>query len=473
MDDSLIILVNPPLTKEERFGEMAKHGATAPPLGLCYLAASLRQAETRSRIIDALSFDKTIEETTEEIVAQNPRYVGISTTTVGIFRAGELAGEIKKANPKIVTIIGGAHLAAVPQETMERFSQFDIGVIGEGEHTIVQLVRALDSGDDLKTIKGIIFRQKSGGLFVAIPQSPIEDMDSIPMPAWDMVPHLKHYRESATRFSKLPLGGVITSRGCPGKCLFCDTSVFGRRFRAHSADYVINMIEYLKSNYEIRSLVFYDDYFIVDRKRLKEICIKMIEKKLDLEWVCSARVNAINEEMLTLMKCAGCFQIAFGIESGSQKILDIQQKGITLDRIRNAVGMTSKAGIRTKGYFMIGHPTETPETIYQTIDFAKSIPLDNFQATYFTPLPGSPAYDIANKYGKFDNDWRKMNMWDIVFVPYGFSKKDLRRYLKMVHRKFYFRPRIIWSYFKLMSDPKYRKQLIKEGLTFIKEMLLG
>ena len=471
MDDSLIILVNPPLTKEERFGEMAKHGATAPPLGLCYLAASLRQAKMRSRIIDALSFDKTIEETTEEIVAQNPRYVGISTTTVGIFRAGELAGEIKKTNPKIVTIIGGAHLAAVPQETMERFSQFDIGVIGEGEHTIVQLVQALDSGYDLKTVKGIIFRQKRGGLFAAIPQSPIEDLDSIPLPAWDMVPHLKYYHESATRFSRLPLGAIITSRGCPGKCLFCDTSVFGRRFRGHSADYVINMIEYLKSNYEIKSLVFYDDYFTVDRNRLKEICIKMIEKKLDLEWVCSARVNAINEEMLTLMKCAGCFQIAFGIESGSQKILDIQQKGITLDRIRNAVGMTSKAGIRTKGYFMIGHPTETPETIYQTIDFAKSIPLDNFQATYFTPLPGSPAYDIANKYGEFDNDWRKMNMWDIVFVPRGFSKKELRRYLKIVHRKFYLRPRIIWSYIRLMRDPRYRWQLIREGFSFVKKII--
>ena len=120
---------------------------------------------------------------------------------------------------------------------------------------------------------------------------------------------------------------------------------------------------------------------------------------------------------------------------------------------------------------MIGHPTETPETIYQTIDFAKSIPLDNFQATYFTPLPGSPAYDIANKYGEFDNDWRKMNMWDIVFVPRGFSKKELRRYLKIVHRKFYLRPRIIWSYIRLMRDPRYRWQLIREGFSFVKKII--
>lgn len=471
--EPIVIFVNPPLTREERFGEMAKHGATAPPLSLCYLAAALRQAGLKSRIIDALSFDKTMEETIEEIVDQNPSCVGISTTTVGIFRAGELAKKIKEASHKIITIIGGAHVTAVPQETMEKFPQFDIGVIGEGEITIVELIQTLKKKGDLRSVKGLIIRKNDGDTILTDSRPLIEDLDSISIPAWEMVPHLKNYRESATRFSKLPLGSIITSRGCPGKCLFCDNSVFGRKFRAHSAKYVIDMIKFLKSNYEINSLVFYDDYFVADKKRLKEICLKIIEEKLDLEWVCSARVNAINEEILILMKRAGCFQIAYGIESGNQEILNVQQKGVTLERIRRAVEMTNKAGIRTKGYFMIGHPTETPETIFETIDFARSIPLDNFQATYFTPFPGSQAYDVADKYGEFEKDWEKMNMWDIVFVPYGFSKKDLRHYLKMVHRKFYFRPRIIWSYFKLMSDPKYRKQLIKEGLTFIKEMLLG
>lgn len=465
-----IVFINPPVTKEERFGEMAKHGATAPPLGLCYLAAVLRQAGIKSCIIDALSFDKTMDETVKEVLSQNPRYIGITAKTVAIFRAAELAGEIKKVNPKIIAIIGGAHITAVPRETMGRFPQFDIGIIGEGELTIVELIQTLEKSKDLRSVNGLTIRENDGNLFLTAPRPPMEDLDSIPLPAWDMVPHLKYYHESATRFSKLPLGSVISSRGCPGKCLFCDNSVFGRRFRSHSANYVIEMIKHLKSNYGIKSLVFYDDYFVADRRRLKEICLKMIEEKLNLEWVCSARVNAINEEMLSLMKQAGCFQIAYGVESGNQKILDLQQKGITLERVRSAIEMTHKAGIRTKGYFMIGHPTETEETIFETIDFAKSIPLDNFQATYFTPFPGSPAYDIADKYGEFEKDWKKMNMWDIVFVPYGFSRNDLRRYLKMVHRKFYLRPRIIWSYIKLMRHPKYRRQLIREGLAFIKEM---
>lgn len=466
-----IIFVNAPLTREERFGEMAKHGATAPPLGFCYLAASLRQSGIKSRIIDALSFEKTMEETVREVIDCKPRYVGIGATTVGIFRAAELAERIKKENPEIITLIGGAHLTAVPEETMKRFHQFDIGVIGEGEHTIVDLVNALDKGRDLWAVKGIILRRKGGEVFSTPHRLPIENLDSIPMPAWDMVPHLSEYRESATRFSKLPLGAIITSRGCPGKCLFCDNSVFGRRFRAHSAHYVIKMIRHLKETYGINSLVFYDDYFVVDRKRLKEICQRMIEEKFDLEWVCSARVNAVTEEMLELMKRAGCFQIAYGIESGNQNILNIQQKGVTLERIRRAVEMTHKAGIRSKGYFMIGHPTETPETIQDTIDFATSIPLDNFQATYFTPFPGSQAYGEAHKYGSFDDDWKKMNMWDIVFVPKGFTVKDLHRYLKMVHRKFYLRPQIIWAYLKLMKDPKYRMQLLKEGFFFVKEMV--
>lgn len=467
---SPVVLINPPITREERFGEMAKHGATAPPLGLCYLAAVLRQAGIESRIIDALSFDKTIEETAKEVIDLNPRYIGITAKTVAIFRAAELASEIKKINPGIVTLIGGAHVTAVPQETMQKFSQFDIGIIGEGEITIVELIQALIKHQDLQSIHGLIIRKNNGDMFVTTHRPPIENLDSIPLPAWDMVPHLKYYHESATRFSKLPLGSVITSRGCPAKCLFCDNSVFGRRFRTHSASYVIEMIKYLKSNYGIKSLVFYDDYFVADRKRLKEICLKMIEENLNLEWVCSARVSAISEEMLHVMKQAGCFQIAYGIESGNQDILDFQKKGITIERVRNAVEMTYKAGIRTKGYFMIGHPTETPKTILETVTFAKSLPLDNFQATYFTPFPGSQAYNIADKYGTFEKDWKKMNMWDIVFVPHGFTRQDLRHYLKMAHRKFYLRPRIIWSYIKLMRDPKYRIQLIREGLAFIKEV---
>lgn len=472
MIQPLIVFINPPITREERFGEMAKHGATAPPLGLCYLAAVLRQAGIKSRIIDALSFEKTMEETVKEILSLNPRYVGITAKTVAIFRAAELASELKKINPDIITILGGTHVTAVPRETMERFPQFDIGVIGEGENIIVELIQSLEKSQVLQSVNGLIIRKSDGNLFITGPRPPIENLDSIPLPAWDMVPHLKYYHESATRFSKLPLGSVITSRGCPGKCLFCDNSVFGRRFRAHSAHYVIEMIKYLKSNYGIKSLVFYDDYFVADKKRLKEICLRMIEEKLNLEWVCSARVNAINEEMLLLMKQAGCFQIAYGIESGNQGILNLQKKGITLEHIRNAVEMTHKAGIRTKGYFMIGHPTETQDTIFETINFAKSIPLDNFQATYFTPFPGSQAYDIADKYGEFEKDWEKMNMWDIVFVPQGFTRHSLRSYLKMVHRKFYLRPRIIWSYLKLMRDPKYRIQLIREGFAFIRNVIM-
>jgi len=472
MATPLITLITPPLTREERFGEMAKHGATAPPLGLCYIAASLRMSGIQSSIIDPLSFDKTIEETVEEVVRQRSRYVGISSMTVGILRAAELAKQIKQREPEVITIIGGAHTTAVPLETLARFPQFDIGVIGEGEITIVELIETLESRGNIENVNGLIVRKGNGQLKLTAPRTYIEDLDSIPFPAWDMVPHLKYYRESATRFSKLPLGAIITSRGCPGRCLFCDNKTFGRKFRAHSAKYVVDMIKYLKSKYEVKSIVFYDDYFIADKKRLYEICNMMIQEQLNLEWVCSARVNSINDEMLSLMKRAGCFQIAYGIESGNQDILDLQQKGITLDRIRSAVEMTRKAGIRTKGYFIIGHPTETVETIRQTINFAKLLPLDNFQATYFTPFPGSRAYEIACRYGSFDNDWGKMNMWDIVFVPHGFSKEDLRYYLKVVHRKFYMRPRVIWSYIKLMSNAEYRRQLIKEGITFVREIII-
>jgi len=216
----------------------------------------------------------------------------------------------------------------------------------------------------------------------------------------------------------------------------------------------MKMIKHLYYEFGVREILIEDDTFLIFQKRLKKICEMLSEERLDLSWSCLGRVDTVNPQILKLMRKAGCWQIGYGIESGSQRILDFIKKGINLEQIQSALLWTRKAGIKTKGFFMIGHPLETRETIEETIRFAKRIDLDDFDINKFTPFPGSEINKIANKYGKFDNDWEKMNLLQTVFVPFSLTKRDIEYYSRKALREFYLRPNIIFSHLRLLTkDP--------------------
>ncbi len=447
-----ILFVNPPLSQEERYGVKFKAGGQTMQTGLALLAAITRDNGYKTAILDAAALEYDYDKTVNQIIKINSKYVGITAVTISIFNALEIIKRLKEKNSKIKIILGGPHITAVPEESFKRFKELDLGVIGEADKTIIELLNALNNNKDLKNVKGIIYRD-GDDIITTDSQEMIMDMDSLPMPAWDLFPDLaKYYYPPAHTVKKFPAIVLITSRGCPGQCTFCDNKVFGRRIRCYSADYVMKMIKHLQKKYGAKEIQFRDDNFLVFKDRLKELCNRMIGEKMDIVWSCAGRVDMIDAETLKLMKQAGCWQIWYGIESGCEKVLKAIKKNTTLEKIRRAVNLTKKAGISPCGFFIIGMPTETEENIKQTIDLLLELPLDEFHISHLTPFPGSEIYDTASNYGYFDNDWKKLSGWKTVFVPKGLSKEKLTYYSNLAFRKFYFRPRIIMQYiFKIKS----------------------
>ncbi len=456
---------------EEEFGDLSKFGYLEISNGLCWLAAVLRQNNSDVEIIDALALKLDNDELVDEIIRKDPKYVGISACTLDICGVADLAEKLKKAKPDIITILGGAHVTAVPGETMERFPSFDISVIGEGEETIVDLIETLDgkNGKSLAEVDGILYRDKENVLSTR-PRSLIIDIDSLPLPAWDMLPDIKkYYFPPPWTMHSGKTATIITSRGCPFKCIFCDRKVFGNSVRFHSTGYVLDIIKTMHHKYDICHFRISDDNFIMRKERLKDICKQIIKEKLDITWSCLARVDSIDHEVLALMKKAGCLSIAFGVESGSQKILDFEKKNVTLDKIEKAVKLIKKAGIKTISFNIIGHPMETMETIKETIKFNKKIKVDDFKIQFMVPFPGSELYQIADKYGTFNKNWGAMGVFkEPIFIPHGLTREEMIKWKKKAFWSVYLQPRIILSYLIEARSIKKLKMMLIGGTTLIK-----
>jgi radical SAM superfamily enzyme YgiQ (UPF0313 family) len=397
-------------------------------------------------ILDAAALKFGYPESVKFILDSGASYVGITAVTISIDHAADLAALLKKADPGLTVIIGGPHLTALPDETMAMYPQFDIGVIGEADYAIVELLEALEEKKELAAIGGLILRGKDGPVRTP-PRPRIKELDNLPMPAWDLLPDLaRYYCPPVHTLKRIPAALLVTSRGCPGECVFCDRSVFGNVLRAYSAEYTFKMIKELYQKFGVREIQLRDDNFTAYRKRMLELCAMLKAEKLDLVWTCACRVDMVNPEILAIMKDAGCWQIWYGVESGSDEILAKIGKHTTTRQIREAVRMTSAAGISPCGFFMLGSPGETRATLEETLRFSRELPLDEAHFSFMTPFPGSQLYARALEYGTFDNDWSKLNGWLPVFVPHGLTSKDLESASKRAFRGFYFRPRIVLAY---------------------------
>lgn len=459
-----VALVTPPLTGKERYGALASGGVYLPPLGIAILAAVARDAGHEVTIVDSEVEELTIERTVRRLREIRPDVVGITATTVSIHHAAKLCRSFKTAFGEVPVVLGGPHVTVVPVETMEMFPDFDVAVIGEGEETFRELLRAYDGASDVTAVKGIVAR-KDGKLVDTGPRAFIEDLDTIPFPAWDLLPDIaSKYRPSAFGFNKLPATSFVTSRGCPARCSFCSQGPWGKKkYREHGVPYLMGMIRVLYHRYGIRDLVIYDGTFGVNKRRLTEFCEALIEEGLDLVWSCNARANMLTPEILKLMKSAGCWGIAYGIESGSQEILDFLNKDIDLDSVRRSITWTKEAGIVSKGYIMVGVLKDTRETIEQTMDFVLGLDLDILTINHFTPFPGTLDYERAHLYGSFTRDWRLLNEHNLVFVPHGMTRGEIEHAIRLITRRFYLRPRVIARYALMLGNP-HKLRLIVKGL---------
>ena len=438
--DPKVILINPPSSVGAEFGVLAGGGGFRPPLNLIYLAAVLLKNGYAVEVVDAPVQCRSYEDLVARVRKFRPDYCGITATTLTISPAARAAEMIKNAYPDCPIILGGAHISAVPEETIERYPSFDFGVIGEGELTIVDLLTALRYRRDVGSVRGIIYRS---GPEVKRTEArpPIRDLDVLPFPSWQLLPDfVETYRPTKIRQIRFPSAYIATSRGCPYHCVFCDNAVHGRKFRSFSVDYIMAMIRKLIEEHHIRDLTIYDENLTIDRKRIVDLCERILKEKLDLTWSCDARADSINPELLPLMYRAGCRSISFGIESGSQEVLDFYEKNLSLEQLEFAIRETKKAGIMTSGFFIIGGPTESEETIKRTISFAKRIPLDYFTPFYFNCFPNSPIYSRIYEYGQFDPDYAKANMSEPVFIPKGMTEKQLVGLFHQSLYSFYLRP---------------------------------
>ncbi len=449
-----LLLIYPPITLRERYSsDIGFSGGRQLPLGIYYLASAAHAAGHTVGVIDAEATGKTILGVAADVAAFRPDIVGISTTTVAFSHALETAREIKDRLPELIVVFGGTHVT-LAMETVVKRAEVDFAVVGEGELTLVELLDNLDRGEKIESIPGLAY-SKNGAIVYNPPRKFIPDLDQVLFPAYDLVPDFSLYTPPPSNYRQLPVANIITSRGCPNKCTFCGHSAFGHVLRQRSPENIAAEIELLYRQYHIREIAFVDDTFTINADRIR-VLFRILEKKgIRIPWTCMSRINTVNMEILTFMQAHGCWHISFGIESGNPDILRLIRKQISIDETRKVIQWCHQLGIRTKGFFIVGHPGETIDSIEQTIQLAVDLPLDDVVVTLNTPLPGTEQYRTADQYGRIDRrDWSDFNMWNPVFVPKGLTMDTLVEKHREFYRRFYLRPHIMMRYLKSILSTK-------------------
>ena len=470
-----IIFINPPYERiAPGYSFIKTMTSKVPALGLLHLAAQVRQDGYSPTIIESDVQGLSAAQVAARVIHAKPAYVGITLFTVGVWLASELSRRIKAVCPDIIILVGGPHISSMGLETMQRFPEFDIAVIGEGETILSQLLARLDAGQSPADVPNLIYRE-NGQIRSTRRQSIRSPMDDLPMPAWDLLPGFpRAYTPAVYSYPRGPVGTIAASRGCPFHCSFCDTSTFGAEVRAYSPLNVFQQMLYLQKRWGVNHVLFVDDLFVASPKRTRELCRLIIENRLKMTWTCSARVDCVKPPLLRLMKQAGCWEIEFGLETGSNELLKKMEKQARVERGEQAVNWTHEAGIRTKGLFMLGYPGENMETIKLTKALVKRLPMHVMNLTKFTPYPGSPIYQDLYGTKMRDDHWERMNGMNFLWAPEGISIEELDRQYQEVIRCFYRRPDICRQYIRMSAEnPMHLWRMIWSGLGFARAKLLS
>ena len=412
-----------------------KRQGVLPPLGISYIASVLERAGHVVKVLDAIALNLTTEELRESIREFMPDVTAVTTMTPTLFGALESA-RIAKENGSI-TVIGGPQISVYPKETLS-YSFLDYGVNGEGENVMLELVKRLEEGSTPNDIQGLVYRQKDT---VCVNGSAIiDDVDSIPFPAYHLLPMDKYN----SIIGLYPVSTMISSRGCPYKCHFCFKQPSDKKIRFRLPRNVVDEMEYLVKKYKVREIMFYDDVMTAKRSHVVGICEEMLSRGLNVKWEAPARVEHVDESLLALMHKAGCIRLRYGVESGSEEMLNLMNKNITLKQVKEAFKLTKKAGIETFAYFMVGYAHETPVTMQKTIDFALELSPDLVMFTVVTPLPETPLYDLARREGLIVKDyWQEFTLGKIRNQRIPYFVPDAEQWAGKGYRAFYFRPRYV------------------------------
>jgi anaerobic magnesium-protoporphyrin IX monomethyl ester cyclase len=400
-----VTLVNPPYPVEAP-------QAIFIPLGISYLAASLEQNGYQVDVIDCQVSKPTQKDLEAEFKQRQPDVVGVTSATLTYLPAVEIVKTAKQALPNCLTLMGGPHVTVMAEQALSENPAADIIVRGEGEQTMLELARLVSNGNlkNLGEVAGITFRKN--GQIIRTPNRPfIQDIDSLPLPAH------KHFDVSMYRILGKTYLPIITSRGCPYQCAFCLASeMCGRGFRARSPRKVVDELEWLRDTFGAGAVAFYDDTFTFDVKRAVAICDEMTRRKVGLLWDCRTRVDRVSKELLAKLRRTNCRLIHFGVESGSQKMLDAMKKGTTVEQNATAIKWAKEVGISVAISLVVGYPGETPEMLKQTIDFIRRTEPDYVYMCEAVPYPGTELYDLVKELSwKMSPDWSQYHEQTQVF----------------------------------------------------------
>jgi anaerobic magnesium-protoporphyrin IX monomethyl ester cyclase len=452
---------NPPIIDEER--------GYNPPLGLLYIAAYLeKHSNHKIEVLDAQVEGIGYDELETKVAEKKPDVVGITTMTFTLIDVLKTVQLVKRVDENIRVVLGGPHVHLYPNETID-IPGVDYLVLGEGEVALAQLIEGLDDNDRLEKITGLVFKVDGDVVNTGI-RDMIDNLDELPFPARHLTPY---WRYSSLLAKRMPITTMFTSRGCPYRCAFCDRPHLGKKFRARTAENVADEMEECV-NMGIHEFLVYDDTFTIDRQRVLDICDEIIRRKLDIGWDIRARVDTVTKDMLKRLREANCERIHYGVEAGTDRILKVLRKGITLEQARGAFKMTKEVGISTLAYFMIGSPTETRGEILQTIEFAQKLDPDFVHITILTPFPATAIYRKGLEEGVFESDfWREFAAnptlgFEPEYWEENLSREELLELVAYAYKSFYARPKYVIKELAQVRSLNEFMRKVKAGLKVLR-----
>ncbi len=429
-----------------------------PPLGLSYVAGALEKAGFKVEMLDNYLLEKSLEDVKQMVSRVNPEIVGITCSSASYQRCTEAARAVKEAVPSCKVVVGGWHPSYMP-DSMLQHPQIDYVVMGEGERAMTELATHITKGENeqtLATIAGVAFRHK--GKIVQNPQKFIRDLDQLPFPARHLLPMQLYDREVPYLKAK-PVDTMNIVRGCPYNCVYCETRrLWGLGCRGFSSGRVVDEIRHMVTNYGTKGVYFLGDNFTINKKRTMELCGLIKKSNLDIEWVCDTRADMISRDLLRAMKEAGLRTIWFGVESGSPRILEKINKGITLEQTVQAFKLCRKEGVQIACSFILGIPGETANDMEATSKFAKKLDPDWCQFNIFVAVPGSGLYDEVMQKGLYD----RVDGFLVYVKTEDFNYESLQEVQKRFQTDFDFSPKRILRKIRregfltvLRKSPKY------------------
>ncbi len=437
-----------------------------PPLGLASMAAYLEERDISVHIIDCYAHPDALPLIQQILNDERPAFIGFSCTTSTFLDGVNICEMAKKLLPGIQTVFGGSHVSALRDTILQSFPSVDFVVAGEGEETLYELIAC--NGANPGKIAGLVYRDATGPVFTGY-RKKLLDLDSLPFPAYEkLAGYPNRYMLPIFNYPKAPNTSCISSRGCPYACSYCDRSVFRRSFRYNSATYLFEHLSYLKDRFGIRHINFYDDQFTFNRQRVEDFCNLMINNPLRMTFNCAVRAEHIDNDLLQLMKAAGCWMISLGIETGDEKLLAQHRQNADLTMLADKIHLIHNNGIRIKGLLMMGLPGENEKSIQRSMEYVFSLPIDDFNLSKFTPFPGSPLYQGIQELGTFEEDWKKMDCMEFLFIPRGMTREKLDELFINFYRSHYTRPKVLLGYASMLwKSPDSWFRFIKDLGSFL------